>query len=97
MISPVVHAVRIGRLRHRSLFKKNLPSGLWFRAFLLRGCTLLPPPSGDAGEGRRCVGDPVRSVSIEPMEEALEERIDAGRYMGLSQILHVLRLSGGDA
>jgi hypothetical protein len=54
-------------------------------------------PQGILVKAQMAALDPTTVPTVDDMEHALEERLEAGHIMGLSLILDVLDLHGGDA
>lgn len=54
-------------------------------------------PKGMLVKARIAVADPVTVSTVDDLESALEERLDTGHIIGLSLILDVLHMYGGDA
>ncbi len=54
-------------------------------------------PQGMVMKARMAALDPTKVSTVDDLEHALEERLETGHIIGLSLILDVLDLHGGDA
>ncbi|MBD2750754.1 hypothetical protein IC232_29365 [Microvirga sp. BT688] len=54
-------------------------------------------PKGMLAKARTAALDPTKGSMVDDLEHALEERLETGHIIGLSLILDVMNLYGGDA